>query len=76
MSKELKFILWICDEMPKNSYQIQAGLQKEGVFLSYPSVMNRIGLLIAQEKLRKIRRMDQMIVYQTIYEEIPKEELK
>jgi len=75
MSKELKFILWICDEIPKNSYQILADLEREGIIISYPVLMHRIGLLVAQGKLRKMKRLDKKIVYQSVYDET-KEEVK
>jgi hypothetical protein len=67
-------ILFVC-EVPLTPFEILAGLKKEEVFLAYPTLMNHLGVLVAEGKLRKIIRMgDKKAIYETIKEiPIPKE---
>ena len=70
-----KFILWIC-EVPRRPYEIMAELEKERKGIAYPNLMTRLGVLEAMGKIRKVKRMDKKIVYQTISMDIPMEEVK
>ena len=68
-------ILWIC-EVPKSPYEILAELENERNPISYSSLMTTLGILVAQRKMRKVRRMDKKIVYQTVPQEVTPEPLK
>lgn len=57
--------IWIC-ETAKTPFEILAGLRREGINISYQNLMNIIGVLVAEHKLRRIKRMDKKYVYEMI----------
>jgi len=57
-------ILYICDS-PKTPPQIIAELELEEIPISYPTLMQKLAILVAQGKILKVKRMDKKVVYHT-----------
>ena len=55
---------------------IIAELQQEGEYISYPTLMQKLGIMIAKHELKLIKTMDKRRLYQTIPNQIKLEEVK
>lgn len=73
MKDKIEFMIKLICEVPRTSYQIIAELSKDQIYISYPTLMSKLGVLVAKEELSMVKTLKGTRLYKNVPQQIIQE---